>query len=500
MIDAGGLGKLIDMSLSVVELDFSMTMQIDSQDGLDNQATDERVDLFDLAAEIIEEAAVEQGTSRTGTSYWSCLYSLHASRGHWRQAAYAMDFFGKATYESVSSHKSKSQGTKVLSKAASRKFMDDACLAAQACFHAISLVDKSSDRYLLTGHPDSPTESRLLTKDDLEHRAIRAMALRTFYMDDNSPDSVGNILEMSSRDTIDTLARFAYYEQAISIALSVSSKRKGLLPGGVDLFDDALQHILSVYLVPTAITISTAMKNDGSGLHNLQSRSKFAQIRASSSACALGSAKSVITANPNSCVSMGQSENMLQSGMAMNLLQQYTTMYSKRCHGLGLKVANSILGKDAELPMWLKELCIFGVPNDEGSNNGLFAQSGKGSCGIADPAGLMRLYIKYHQYGEACNVVTTLLSRQRTTLAASCRLPEKGSIDYVPYDLIDMLWDMIESIITSHSCKPSDGVHAQVQMLLKKRQCMEQALKSHFESLKISEDGLSSARVISMHK
>ena len=84
MIDAGGLGKLIDMSLSVVELDFSMTMQIDSQDGLDNQATDERVDLFDLAAEIIEEAAVEQGTSRTGTSYWSCLYSLHASRGHCR--------------------------------------------------------------------------------------------------------------------------------------------------------------------------------------------------------------------------------------------------------------------------------------------------------------------------------------------------------------------------------------------------------------------------------
>jgi hypothetical protein len=326
------------------------------------------------------------------------------------------------------------------------------------------------------------------------------MALRTFYMDDNSPDSVGNILEMSSRDTIDTLARFAYYEQAISLALSVSSKRKGLLPGGVDLFDDALQHILSVYLVPAAITISTAMKNDGSGLHNLQSRSKFAQIRASSSACALGSAKSVITANPNSCVSMGQSENMLQSGMAMNLLQQYTTMYSKRCHGLGLKVANSILGKDAELPMWLKELCIFGVPNDEGSNDGLFAQLGKGSCGIADPAGLMRLYIKYHQYGEACNVVTKLLSRQRTTLAASCRLPEKGSIDYVPYDLIDMLWDMIESIITSHSCTPSDGVHAQVQMLLKKRQCMDQALTSHFESLKISEDGLSSARVISMHK
>jgi len=499
MIDAGGLGKLIDMSLSVVELDFSMAMQMDSHDGLDNQATDERVDLFDLAAEIIEEAAVEQGTSRTGTSYWSCLYALHASRGHWRQAAYAMDFFGKATSESVSSYKSKSQEAKALSKAASKKVMDDACLAAHACFHAISLVDKPSDRYLLTGNPDSPTEPMLLTEEDLEHRAVRAMALRTFYMDENSPDAVGNILEMSSRDTIDTLARFAYYEQAISIALSVSSKRKGLLPGGVDLFNDALQHILCVYLVPTAITKSTAMKNDGSGLHNLQSRSKLAQIRASSSSCALGSAESVVTANANSCVSIGQSENMLQSVMAMNLLQQYTTMYSKRCHGLGLSVANSILGKDSELPMWLKELCIFGVPNDGRSNDGLFAQSSKESCGNSDPAGLMRLYIKYHQYGEACNVVTLLLS-QRTTLAASCRLPEKGSIDYVPYDLIDMLWDIIESIITSNSCAPSDGVHAKVQLLIKKRECMEQALENHFESLKISEDGLSSARVISMHK
>jgi hypothetical protein len=107
----------------------------------------------------------------------------------------------------------------------------------------------------------------------------------------------------------------------------------------------------------------------------------------------------------------------------------------------------------------------------------------------------MRLYIKHHQYGEACDVVTTLLSKQRAL--HSYRLPEKGSIDYVPYDLIDMLWNMIESIIASNSSTPSEDARAQVQLLLKRRKCMEQALESHFESLKTSEEGLISARRLS---
>ena len=148
--------------------------------------------------------------------------------------------------------------------------------------------------------------------------------------------------------------------------------------------------------------------------------------------------------------------------MAMNLLQQYTTVHSKRCPGLGLKVAKSILAVEdgvSELPMWLKELCIFGIPGDDESKGGLFAKAaGKGYAGFPDPAGLMRLYIKHHQYGEACDVVTTLLSKQRAL--HSYRLPEKGSMDYVPYGLIDMLWNMIESIIASNLSTPSEDALA----------------------------------------
>ena len=518
MVDAGALGKIIDMSLTVVGLDLPVSMRMDPQEGV-TDGTVTGVDLFDLAAEIIEETAVEQATfslsSEVGPSdgrvlkdhpnYWSCLYALHASRGHWRQAANAMDMFGKATADSVSSSKSNSQKPIVLSKAASRKVMDDASLSSQACVHAISLIDKSH-RYLLPGNNNIPTESRLLTEEDLERRAVRALALRMFSMDEYSPDSVGNILETASRDTIDSLARLGYYDQAISVALGVSSKRKGL-PGGVDLFDDALKYILCTYLVPAA-TKSNATNVGDCGLELLQSRSKIAQIHRSSSACALGSAGNTpvsqfrvtsIGANVMSWVSNCHSEHILQSTMAMNLLQQYTTVHSKRCPGLGLKVAKSILAVEdgvSELPMWLKELCIFGIPGDDESKGGLFAKAaGKGYAGFPDPAGLMRLYIKHHQYGEACDVVTTLLSKQRAL--HSYRLPEKGSIDYVPYDLIDMLWNVIESIIASNSSTPSEDLRAQVQLLLKKRKCMEQALESHFESLKTSEEGLISARRLS---
>jgi hypothetical protein len=520
MVNAGALGKIIDMTLTVVCSELSISMPINSQEGATDGSVTE-VDLFNLASEIIEEAAIEHtatsilpevGASddrvlKNRPNYWGCLFVLHASRGHWRQAARAMDMFGKATADSVSSSKSFPQQPIVLSKAASRKVMDDACLSSQACVHAISLIDKPSHRYILPGNRNVSTEARLHTEEDLERRAARALALRIFSMDEHSPDSVGSILEMASRDTIDSLARFGYYDQAVSIALGVSSKRKGL-PGGVDLFDDALKYILCTYLVPAA-TKSNAIEDGDSGLKGQQSRSKIAQIGASSSACALGSdgktSVSQLRVTSGTANARYQNENELHSTMAMNLLQQYTTVHSKRCLGLGLSVAKSIMDVRngvTQLPPWLKKLCIFGLSSDEEINGGLFAMAaGKSSACIPDPAGLMRLYIKHDQYGEACDVVASLLSSQQAlhlNKSTSSRLPEKGSIDYVPYDLIDMLWDMIESVITANSSADSEAVGAQIYVLLKKRNGMERALEKHFESLKTSEEGLLSARRLSL--
>ncbi|KAL7435955.1 hypothetical protein ACHAXH_003008 [Discostella pseudostelligera] len=525
MVDAGALGKLVDMSLPVVgQVVSPIFMQVDDQEIDNDESASGVVDLFKLASEFIEEAAVEQSSGRPWSSdghevmkdrpnYWSCLYALHASRGNWRQATHAMDMLGKATVHSLSPAMSNPQKPQALSKAASRKVMDDVCLSSQACAHAIKLVHNPSHRYLLTSNEGISSESRLLTEEDMERRATRALALRTLSMDENSPDSVGSMLVSSSRDTIDSLARFGYYDHAISVSLGVSSKRGGC-PGGLDLFDEALNYILCTYLVPAAIATSNSaqLEDNNGGLESLQLRSKIAQIRASSSTCALQSSantsipQSHVTSFSSNCMSWAsnrENEKALQSSMAMDLLQQYTIVHSKRCRGLGLNVARAILKEGngmSNLPAWLIELCTFGLPGDGNQEGGLFVRTAEKGSGIADPAGLMRLLIQNHQYGEACDVASSILSKREKTSSclrdtgACSRLPEKGSIDYIPYDLIDMLWDMIESIITSHSPSFCKDVRSQVQSLTKKRYCLEQSLETHFESLKLSEEGLVSAR------
>jgi hypothetical protein len=190
--------------------------------------------------------------------------------------------------------------------------------------------------------------------------------------------------------------------------------------------------------------------------------------------------------------------------MAMDLLQQYTIVHSKRCRGLGLNVAGAILREAdgmSKLPMWLIELCTFGLPGDENDEGRLFGQMAGNGSGVADPSGLMLLFIKHNQYGEACDVVSSILMKRSDDTSAclnptiaACRLPEKGNINYIPYDIIDMLWDMIESIIAGHSSDSRGDVRSQIQSLIKKRNRMERALETHFESLKLSEEGLVSAR------
>ncbi|KAL7546940.1 hypothetical protein ACHAWF_010261 [Thalassiosira exigua] len=493
MVDHGCLGKLIDMGTAG-----RAVAGRESTEGDGAAVAAAEINLFALVAKILEGVALETPGDGHGTDYWGCLYALHASRKDWRNASAAMDARGKSMAAAASSASKNS--TSNSSRAAAKIAVDEACLSAQASFHAMGMVEDPSQRYLYPG-------PGLLMEKDLECRAVRASALRTFSMDEYSLESAKAILESDSRETIDSLARLGYYDQAIAVASGVASKRNGGMPRGVDMFDDALRHILATYLVPVATDVSMEDPEEDS-FQNLQSRSKIAQIRAASSACRLKCASDELgfqpritssSANSKSWVSNSLSGKMLQATMAMDLLQQYTTSYSKRCRGLALHVADAVLqaGDGAsELPLWLKDLCMLGIPVDGESQSGLFAGIKAGV--VANPAGLMRLYIKHHRYGEACDVVAAVLSRgtsRRTN--ASSRLPEKGDVDFVPYDLIDMLWNMIESIVASNQSNISEDVQSQVKALVDKRGGMERALTRHFESLKISEDGLKSARALS---
>ena len=99
MVRAGDIGKVVDMSMTVV---------------------DDSVDLFQLVKTVVESAALEQKSLDVESclDHWGCLYTLHASRGNWSHAAEAMDQCGKNT---VSNALSKSE---IESRTASKKIME----------------------------------------------------------------------------------------------------------------------------------------------------------------------------------------------------------------------------------------------------------------------------------------------------------------------------------------------------------------------------------------
>ncbi|KAI2513765.1 hypothetical protein MHU86_548 [Fragilaria crotonensis] len=106
------------------------------------------------------------------------------------------------------------------------------------------------------------------------------------------------------------------------------------------------------------------------------------------------------------------------------------------------------------------------------------------------------LYIQYGRYVDACNLVTRVLTageiegNARKALSAS-RIPEKGDIDFVPYNKIDLLWDLVDQALRQGSIDESTKSKLRVSRLK-----MEEALKLHFSLLKISEEGLRSARAL----
>jgi hypothetical protein len=104
--------------------------------------------------------------------------------------------------------------------------------------------------------------------------------------------------------------------------------------------------------------------------------------------------------------------------------------------------------------------------------------------------------MEYHRYKEACDVVVSVLSRRNGQLSSS-RLPEKGCIDFLPYDLIDSLYAVISNI-TGSVTSDDPLVQNKLVALQLAQSGMEKALVTHFKLLKLSEEGLKSARALSL--
>jgi len=111
------------------------------------------------------------------------------------------------------------------------------------------------------------------------------------------------------------------------------------------------------------------------------------------------------------------------------------------------------------------------------------------ASGAASPSALVKLYIERARYADACEVVAKVLDGSGSRVSnPSARLPEEGSIDFVPYNTIDQLYSIIENArFTSEE--------AQAKVLMSRTK-MEEALERHFERMKISEEGTVSARAL----
>ena len=150
-----------------------------------------------------------------------------------------------------------------------------------------------------------------------------------------------------------------------------------------------------------------------------------------------------------------------------------------------------------QLPSWLDHFLVNGGGGNT-SEVGLFARrptSDTSNAYPGDPSALLSLYTKRGMYLEACRLVTLVLTGINSSdreKNAPFRLPEKGNVDFVPYNKIDLLWNLIQDAVENEVLKKNEA-----DEVLSARDRMEKALEKHFELLKISEMGLMSARALS---
>ena len=93
---------------------------------------------------------------------------------------------------------------------------------------------------------------------------------------------------------------------------------------------------------------------------------------------------------------------------------------------------------------------------------------------------------------KACDLVSSILIGDETERQknATNRLPEKGYVDFVPYEKIDNLWNSIEELSKEYEEKD-------LEKLLLARSQMEVTLEKYYNLMKVSEQGMMSARALS---
>jgi len=362
------------------------------------------------------------------------------------------------------------------------------------------------------GADDETRLSRFMTVADLNARVARAIALWIFLRDkrgDSSNVPLSTIESPSAegdRACIDRLASLGYYDYAIIVAKVIDDQCEertcGAKPGGRGLLQDVIMQVLA-YVLPVALNRASRPSSESMETDEELSRPTLSQLRRAIEAAGgpLNNTFSFVLGE--TWYPRTELPDIATASAAMELARKLTTESSSASLPIALEVASMFLDADpsgASLPLWLERLLV-GIKGELSEDlSGLFAyRTGAGGCFPGDPSGLVGLYMKRGMYSKACDIVSAILTgavldgngAQSRETRAPARLPEKGDIDFVPYAEIDVLWSLIDRAISNPIIDVSEK-----RKLEESRTTMETALEKHFELMKISDQGMRSARAL----
>jgi hypothetical protein len=351
--------------------------------------------------------------------------------------------------------------------------------------------------------------SRFMTVVDLNARAVRAIALRTIMRDHTSKSSVFSLLTSlspsvdSDHSCMDHLSYLGHFDRVIQLAKTMQSqyeeRNSSTNPAGRSLLHDSVSRLLIFYILPVAMNLDRIPPEYGVECDEMMSRPTLSQLRRAIEEC--GDMLSFTLGE--TWYPKAELPVMAAASTAMELTRRLTTVCTSATSTIALEVADALLDLDqsiSSLPVWLERL-LLGVPALSNAA-GLFSKGPNGDTTAysGDPTGLLGLLIKWGRYAEACDVVSGMLTGSlldgdgmlSRESRAPARLPEKGDIDFVPYDKIDVLWNLID-----HACSDYLIDSAEKKKLQESRDEMEKALEKHFKLTGISEQGARSARALS---
>lgn len=267
--------------------------------------------------------------------------------------------------------------------------------------------------------------------------------------------------------------------------------------GGVGLEDGdrrvagLLSRAIREHLVPTVATLSRPRADDDDDRDRPVHLPSLARlVRARDAVASDGGPRAPVAAAWRPA---RRDDAEVRAHVASELCRALVDAHAHAGNTLALDVAEAFLDRDGDravLPYWVRET----LGDTAATSGSLFARTpGSEGTTAADPAALLRSYVKRGLYASACDLATNVLrgnGNRRTT--ALGRLPEKGDVDIVPYHTIDLLYQLVQEAVDNNDNRDA----AERRTMLAARDRMERALEHHFEMIKMSEMGVLSARAL----